>query len=634
MTSASCGLEWLVGVEGLISSTANIFLAVSAFFLIISLFIFIQDAFRLTQEKSILQRLSSVFVDSWAISRFFLLLLLSAISFSHYLGDARVIHSITLLPASSWIERQIYNITFSISVIEYLLPSLFAASLISCLIFSKGTKKGTKKGTQIIFVILSAILLQSAMQDLFLYYFSPFDAVCGNYEKSGMILVSLIYLSISFSLCVFAFKELCNAKNKTKTCIPLVPLFLFATAFYFVLPGSMLAQEKATRNFQIGAHYYSWFPANWKSGYVGQKLIPPIHPELGEYSSDSLDVFKKHVSWAKEAGIDYFIFDWWAQRKEVRRNIYQKIKADLIPKDFKFALHYESHDLKEKGDPHYAGEMQNMVFIDADRADRLKKHWLYLARHYMGHESYLRINGRPVLYIYASRHLVGDVKHALQNAREYVFKHTGYDLYLVGDEVFFNVIGSDSSGYIYLLKEQQPLWGRFNFFDAITTYNSYDATRTYYGGEEGVEKFFTDTRQLYDSYAAYAKRNKQLFIPNVMPGYNDRGVRLHKDHYVLPRVFGYDNQSFFKRSLEQLGADYLNQPHSQLVITSWNEWNEGTQIEPSNITELSFEDITGVEMKFSQGHASHGYGCNYLEEINDFKRQLYKSRGDKLKGVQ
>jgi phospholipase C len=52
------------------------------------------------------------------------------------------------------------------------------------------------------------------------------------------------------------------------------------------------------------AYYYIWFNAgSWNRAKID-------YPLLGRYSSDDRDVMRKHVEWAKRAGIDGFIVSW------------------------------------------------------------------------------------------------------------------------------------------------------------------------------------------------------------------------------------------------------------------------------------------------------------------------------------
>jgi phospholipase C len=54
----------------------------------------------------------------------------------------------------------------------------------------------------------------------------------------------------------------------------------------------------------VFAYYYIWFnPGSWNRAKTD-------YPLLGRYSSDDRDVMRRHVEWAKRAGIDGFIVSW------------------------------------------------------------------------------------------------------------------------------------------------------------------------------------------------------------------------------------------------------------------------------------------------------------------------------------
>jgi hypothetical protein len=58
------------------------------------------------------------------------------------------------------------------------------------------------------------------------------------------------------------------------------------------------------RHVPVLAYYYIWFD---RSSWENKKSD---FPQLGRYSSDSVDVMRQHVQWAKQAGIDGFIVSW------------------------------------------------------------------------------------------------------------------------------------------------------------------------------------------------------------------------------------------------------------------------------------------------------------------------------------
>ena len=80
-----------------------------------------------------------------------------------------------------------------------------------------------------------------------------------------------------------------------------------ATATLVVVLASIAAAAPAravSRADPLFAYYYIWFNADsWNRAKTD-------YPLLGRYSSDDRDVMRKHVRWAKQAGIDGFIVSW------------------------------------------------------------------------------------------------------------------------------------------------------------------------------------------------------------------------------------------------------------------------------------------------------------------------------------
>ena len=392
-------------------------------------------------------------------------------------------------------------------------------------------------------------------------------------------------------------------------------LTVICIAHTAILAVVVSAEQRST--VAVGAHYYSWFPENWAASYIGEKLVPPVVPLLGEYDSSDPAVFDKHVEWAEEAGIEFFIFDWWAKRHNVRRRVLQQAESLDRRGGVRFALHFEALDLKERKDTPVPGEDSNVVVMTPERADRLKRQWEYLAKHYMLRPSYLRERGAAVLFVYATRHLVGPVREAMDAARRHVRDQTGVELFVVGDEVYFNALRYDAGRGVYLLGDGEPDWDRVLAFDALPAYNPYDESRPHHGGEGGAERFLDDVDRLYARYRGIAATAGLRFIPTVLPGYNDRGVRPNEDHFVIPRWI--EGGSFFERSLVRLGSCRFSGESGLVVVTSWNEWNEGTQIEPTAASMLTSEDVSGTN-RFSQGALLGGYANQHLLELRSFSR--------------
>ena len=159
-----------------------------------------------------------------------------------------------------------------------------------------------------------------------------------------------------------------------------------------VLRGPGVVQDE---KYLIGAYYYQWFPHNFTRGYLREKLVPPQPPQLGRYSSRDPKAVERHIAWATRHGIDFLALDWWPGVDKVNSVISESfLKARNIG-DIKFCLFYESYGAgfrAEYGSTIFSDEMtENFV------ADVVK-----MAGLFFDHPSYLRVDGRPVVFFYVN----------------------------------------------------------------------------------------------------------------------------------------------------------------------------------------------------------------------------------------
>ena len=197
--------------------------------------------------------------------------------------------------------------------------------------------------------------------------------------------------------------------------------------------------------------------------------------------------------------------------------------------------------------------------------------------------------------MYVTRTYSGLYKRAIKTLRARM-KERGLDLFLVGDEIFWKVkegrsIEEDSS---------EPIERRVQLFDAITAYNLYEGEFLHHAGHEGLDAFFEESTDLYRRYEDAAGSDTIIF-PEVMPGYNDRVLRPRIDHYVIPRRTRPDaaTGSTLEAMLERLAKPFLDSRLPVVLVTSFNEWNEGTQVEPTVLAEPTRHEDRG--RRFTQG---------------------------------
>jgi glycoprotein endo-alpha-1,2-mannosidase len=343
----------------------------------------------------------------------------------------------------------------------------------------------------------------------------------------------------------------------------------------------------------IGAHYHVWYPSNFDQGFLRSALDPPQQPALGRYRSDDPEVAEQQIEWASAAGVDFFTLDWWPSVPERNANaLAGLLHADNIG-DIDFATFYETWDLGFD-----AG--REATPMDGPTIDRFVADMVELAELFFEHPSYLRIDGRPVVILYLSRTMTGDVAGAIGQVRE-ALAELGHDVFLVGDEVFWRPL--------------QP--ERMRLYDAITAYNLYESEKPEHRGYASQTSLVADQLALYRAHAAAAGPDVPI-VPTVFPGYNDRGVRPSLGHYAVPRRWAPTDPegTLLRELIDRIARPLLDPRTPMLFVTSWNEWNEDTAIEPLAPAAPTAADVSDTDLVFTDGF-SYGGGSSQLRALRD-----------------
>jgi hypothetical protein len=127
------------------------------------------------------------------------------------------------------------------------------------------------------------------------------------------------------------------------------------------------------------AFYYPWFPEAWTQG--GVYPFTNYTPTLGFYDSSSLSVINQHIADMQYAGIKGGIASWWGQGTPTDGRITTLLGA--AGGNFKWTLYYEPEGI---GNP-------TAAVITSDLT--------YIYNHYAQNQNFLRIGGKPVIFVYA-----------------------------------------------------------------------------------------------------------------------------------------------------------------------------------------------------------------------------------------
>ena len=296
----------------------------------------------------------------------------------------------------------------------------------------------------------------------------------------------------------------------------------------------------------VFAFYYPWYGT--MSGPSGQwihwKDVSPDHignsahyPLLGVYDSFDERLLEAHVLLAKSNGVDGFIVSWWGIGcfEDVCLEKLIRVAEDY---GFKIAPYYESY------------RSQKPL-----TKDEIVEELSYLVSKYSSSTSFLKVEGRPVIFVY----------NVEANDRTPAFWQDVWNS--LKDRVGEVLLVGDTRNFMFL-----------NVFDGFHTYIDLDRNIM---------------RKLYLQYKTYmnvglhhmdageaieaAKHGKILELDEkatfytIIPGYDDRKIRSPGKY--LDRRYGETYKAFWNDALDS-GAEHI-------LITSWNELHEGTEIEPT-----------------------------------------------------
>lgn len=254
------------------------------------------------------------------------------------------------------------------------------------------------------------------------------------------------------------------------------------------------------------------------------------YPALGAYDSHDPEVIRTHIRQAKDAGIDAFIVSWWGKgtfEDEAMRPILDGCAAGGL----KACIYYEQ--VAKPGTPES---------VAAEFADILKR--------YGDDPAYLKVNrgghDRPVIFIYG-RALQQLGLKKWKTAARLIADADGPDPILIGDD-----FGDEALA----------------IFDGAHSYAPMgDLNAALKKGE--TTQHWIDRAMPW--WANHPRDKGKISTITVFPGYDDTKIR-HPGMKV-DRDDGKLYQTLW-REAAAAGPDWI-------LITSFNEWHEGSEIEPS-----------------------------------------------------
>lgn len=366
----------------------------------------------------------------------------------------------------------------------------------------------------------------------------------------------------------------------------------------------------ATKPYQVAAYYFpnyhvdprnavrygtSW--TEWELVRRATARFPghqqPKVPLWGYEDESDPDVFARKINAAADYGIDCFLFDWyWYDdgsflNRALERGFMQATNNDRL----RFALMWANHNWIELF-PATAGKASALHYPGAvtyETFDRLTDH---IITQYFTHPSYWTIDGCPYFSIYELFRLIEGLggldptRAALERFRQRTIAAGFPDLHL--NAVVWG---------IQLLPGEQHLENPNELLDAL----GFQSVTSYVWVHHVPMPEFPTTsyatvQVAMEQYWKQAQREFSVpYYPNVTMGWDssprtDQSRPFTNAGYPYTPVLTGNTPEAFQAALHA-AREFLDQQLEQpliLTINAWNEWTEGSYLEPDTTHGLQY----------------------------------------------
>jgi len=306
--------------------------------------------------------------------------------------------------------------------------------------------------------------------------------------------------------------------------------------------------ENAEVNYKVHTFYYGWYSnpesdggyrawnhrviphwidSTWNNAGAypgGDDIGANFYPRLGNYSSTDPEIITTHMQQIREAGIGVVAISWWGKRHFTDKSV-GTLLDEAHAHGLKVVFHIE---------PIYKTVAEFRELLE------------YILSNYLQHPAIYRIQGKPLYYLYNSFQLKYHEWQSLLNPESNsTIRSTPLDGVFIG------------------------LWTT-GFDGEFAVKSGFDGFYTYFASDGFA---YGSTTSKWPDMAAFAHENNLIYIPSVGPGYADTRIRPWNEKTTKSR----ENGTYYEKMFENAA----NTSPDFISITSFNEWHEGTQIEPA-----------------------------------------------------
>jgi hypothetical protein len=304
-----------------------------------------------------------------------------------------------------------------------------------------------------------------------------------------------------------------------------------------------------------------------------------VHPSIGYYHSDDPDIVDWHIKWAVEHGINTFAIGCFITPIGRQEQDFQNgfLRAKYLPY-IKYFITYT--DMGFLPGNQYGNSQEDLEKLPTEAIG-------YLSRNHFDDPQYFKVEDRPVfedLCIMGDYYDVPGLEKYTKVMDDFrqAGKANGYDIYLIG-----GIMDSWKGGNNELMAKQ---------LDAISCYLIADAgTDGWKPNEKGSWSVTGPYNMMASGYVEECEYWLEIIekynirmVPPIASGMDnslmfEMGIDNWLDHHTDP------TPEEFKKFCIAMNA-YVDPVLNMVVIYAWNEFHEGTALEPSEEYGFSYLD--------------------------------------------
>jgi hypothetical protein len=323
----------------------------------------------------------------------------------------------------------------------------------------------------------------------------------------------------------------------------------------------------------IGVYYFpGWHNTAGHDTWAPIRNNGGLEPLLGWYEVSNPEVLNRQLGWMSQYGINFVVFDWYTEQKSL--GLYRNPGVDGFLKSsakgsVKFAILWANNARS----PRSLAEYDDMVNWWIDQ--------------YFRSGSYYELNGKPVVLIVAPDSLAASAsalglttKALLDRAKDLAYAKGVEGIYFVAST---QALATD-------VEKMLPEAG----FDALSAYNYHFGLAGQFVKKASSHSYSELASGYSQSWNWIVKNSKLPYLVPLTAGWDRKpwggsNDPLHDNSESSPESF-----EAHLREGKALMANYPVQTGSTAIICCWNEFGEGSVVEPTK-----------------------KYGFSYLEKIRN-----------------